>query len=45
MINVLKTNIIPLTRKTNSIHFIYSDCDLLNLRTDYASDLGITLDT
>jgi hypothetical protein len=44
-LNIQKTKIISLTRKTNSIHFKYFVKDVLNLRAEYIKDLGVILDS
>jgi hypothetical protein len=44
-INILKTNIISFTRKTNSIYFNYYVDNLLIVRTDCVKDLGVMLDS
>jgi hypothetical protein len=44
-INVFKTNIIPFTRKSNSIHFNYFLVYLLIVRPDCVNDLEVILGT
>jgi hypothetical protein len=44
-INILKTNIISFTHKTNTIHFNYFLSDLLIVRTDCVNDPGVMLDS
>jgi hypothetical protein len=40
-INIFKTNMISLTRKTNSIHSYYFLDDLLIVLTDYVKDVDV----
>jgi hypothetical protein len=44
-INMFKTNIISLTRKTQSVHFNYLFGDILIVRIDYVKDLRVMLDS
>jgi hypothetical protein len=44
-INIFEINLISVTRKTNSIYFNYSFCDLFIVRTDCVKDLGVVVDS
>jgi hypothetical protein len=44
-LNILKTNIISFTCKTDSLHFNYYVKDVFILRSDCIKDLGVMLDS